>query len=61
VLKWATENGCRWDSQTCVEAAGRGDLEMLKWARERMSLGFRNNKCRSTWLSSLCLEVVVGE
>ena len=33
VLKWARENGCPWDqTEICDYAAGRGHLEVLKWA-----------------------------
>ena len=34
VLKWARENGCDWNSDTCSFAADNGHLEVLKWARE---------------------------
>ena len=34
VLKWARENGCEWNSNTCANAALNGHLEVLKWARE---------------------------
>jgi len=34
VLKWARENGCPWDEETCAYAAKGGHLEVLKWARE---------------------------
>ena len=34
VLKWARENGCPWDEETCWKAAERGHLEVLQWARE---------------------------
>ena len=34
ILKWARENGCPWDSNTCANAALNGHLEVLKWARE---------------------------
>ena len=34
MLKWARENGCPWDWETCASAAERGHLEVLKWARE---------------------------
>jgi hypothetical protein len=33
VLKWARENGCPWDVNTCRRAAAEGHLEVLKWAR----------------------------
>jgi hypothetical protein len=33
-LKWARENGCPWDEETCADAAEGGHLETLKWARE---------------------------
>ena len=33
-LKWARENGCDWDSWTCMYAAKNGHLNCLKWARE---------------------------
>ena len=34
VLKWARENGCPWNADTCSSAASGGHLEILKWARE---------------------------
>ena len=34
MLKWARENGCPWDEDTCANAAKGGHLEVLKWARE---------------------------
>jgi hypothetical protein len=33
VLKWARENGCPWNEDTCAYAAKGGHLEVLKWAR----------------------------
>jgi hypothetical protein len=33
VLKWARENDCPWDEETCMGAAWKGHLEVLKWAR----------------------------
>ena len=33
VLKWARENDCPWDEETCAGAAAHGHLEVLKWAR----------------------------
>ena len=33
-LKWARENDCPWDEETCTNAAEGGHLEVLKWARE---------------------------
>ena len=44
VLKWARENGCEWNSNTCANAAENGHLEVLKWARE--------NGCE--WNSNTC-------
>ena len=44
VLKWARENGCKWNSLTCAYAAENGHLNVLKWARE--------NGCE--WDSSTC-------
>ena len=32
MLKWARENGCPWDQDTCASRRG-GHLEVLKWAR----------------------------
>ena len=32
-LKWARENGCKWNSWTCRRAAENGHLDVLKWAR----------------------------
>jgi hypothetical protein len=34
VLKWARENDCPWDEETCACAAKGGHLEVLKWVRE---------------------------
>ena len=34
MLKWARENGCPWDEDTCLWAVKGGHLETLKWARE---------------------------
>jgi hypothetical protein len=34
ILKWARENGCPWDGQTCYFAAVFGRFELLRWARE---------------------------
>ena len=33
MLQWAHENGCPWDENTCVSAAKKGNLDILKWAR----------------------------
>jgi hypothetical protein len=30
ILKWARENGCSWDQQTCKEAYYNDNLETLK-------------------------------
>jgi len=45
VLKWARENGCPWDENTCLFAAEQGHLSVLKWA---VSAGCRWDlkKCR---------------
>ena len=34
ILKWARENGCKWDASTCTHAALGGHLDVLMWARE---------------------------
>ena len=34
MLKWARENGCPWNEETCEYAAKHSHLETLKWARE---------------------------
>ena len=34
MLKWARENKCPWNFDTCFWVAKRGHLEVLKWARE---------------------------
>ena len=34
MLKWARDNGCPWDEDTCAFAAEAGQLDALKWARE---------------------------
>lgn len=34
MLQWAQENGCDWDSWTCVNAAQGGHLNVLQWAVE---------------------------
>ena len=33
-LKYAHENGCEWDEDTCSEAALNGHLDCLKYAHE---------------------------
>jgi hypothetical protein len=50
VLRWARENGCPWNSNTCSSAANGGHFEILKWARE--------NGC--PWGSSTCAYAVKG-
>ena len=32
VLKFLRANGCSWDKDTCTIAAGRGELEVLRYA-----------------------------
>ena len=34
MLKYAHENGCLWDEDTCKEAASNNNLDILKYARE---------------------------
>ena len=34
MLKWARENGCPLDEETCEIAAKAGHLDVLRWARE---------------------------
>ena len=34
MLKYAHENGCPWNEDTCKEAAREGYLDVLKYARE---------------------------
>jgi hypothetical protein len=34
ILKWARENNCPWNKDTCSEAALFGHLEVLKWIRK---------------------------
>eukprot|EP01127_Copromyxa_protea_P004718 TRINITY_DN14548_c0_g1_i1.p1 TRINITY_DN14548_c0_g1~~TRINITY_DN14548_c0_g1_i1.p1 ORF type:complete len:404 (-),score=76.53 TRINITY_DN14548_c0_g1_i1:174-1361(-) len=34
LVKWARSNLCKFDVQTCVNAAASGSLELLKWLRE---------------------------
>ena len=33
-MKYAHENGCPWDADTCMEAAENGNLECLIYAHE---------------------------
>src|SRR5579872_7342747 len=33
VLKWGRLNNCKWDYDTCTNAAKNGHFEVLKWAR----------------------------
>jgi len=55
-LKYAHENGCNWNEQTCLNAATFGELECLKYAHENgcswdgdETTGFvvGDNRCRS--------------
>ena len=32
VEQWLHKNGCPWDEQTCIWAAGGGQLNCLQWA-----------------------------
>jgi hypothetical protein len=48
ILKWARENNCHWDEQTCADASTSGHLEILKWAFE--------NGC--PWDKNLYLNVI---
>ena len=34
-LKWLRENGCDWNSETCIAAAKGGHLSILQWARPK--------------------------
>lgn len=34
MLKWARENDCPWDENTCTVAAMMGHLDLVNWARE---------------------------
>ena len=34
MLRWARENGCHWNEQTCTAAAKGGHLNVLMWAIE---------------------------
>jgi hypothetical protein len=34
VLKYAHENGCPWNEETCSSAASNGHLDVLKYAHE---------------------------
>ena len=43
-LKWARQNGCYWNSNTCKIAAENGHLNCLQWARQ--------NGC--AWTSGTC-------
>jgi hypothetical protein len=43
-LKYAHENGCPWDEDTCMHAAWKGQLECLKYAHE--------NGCK--WNANTC-------
>jgi hypothetical protein len=50
ILKYAHENGCRWDGHTCEQAAGGGYLECLKYLHE--------NNC--PWNERTCNSAVKG-
>jgi hypothetical protein len=39
VLRWAWENGCPMDHQTCAQAAEGGHLDVLPWARASGCIG----------------------
>jgi hypothetical protein len=34
MLKWAHNNGCAWDKDTCLDAAQHDHLAVLQWAVE---------------------------
>ena len=50
VLKYAYENECPWDEQTCEWAARGGHLDVLKYAHE--------NEC--PWDEKTCMEAAEG-
>ena len=52
VLKWARENGCPWDEDTCARAAGAAISNRLQWARERLPVG-RVDARRAAWTATL--------
>lgn len=31
IRRWARENGCPWNTNTCTEAADAGHLDILQW------------------------------
>jgi len=45
VLKWAREQDCPWDEDTCARAAMGGHLEVLQWAREHHCPWDEGNTC----------------
>jgi len=47
VIQWLEEQGCRWDSSVCVVAAGKGHLEVIKWAtvKDRNRVDKRRTLC----------------
>src|SRR5207249_1163992 len=49
-LKYAHDNGCAWDEETCAYAAENGHLECLKYAHE--------NNC--PWNVSTCNSAAYG-
>ena len=52
VLRYAHENGCLWDEETCAAAAEGGHLNVLKYARK--------NGC--PWNKEACLQSIrLGE
>lgn len=43
LLKWANWHGCSWDELICSEAASSNrHLEVVKWAKKWMQLGFQH-------------------
>ena len=49
-LKYAHENGCPWDGETCSEAAENGHLECLKYARENGCPGSESSRATSSYI-----------
>jgi hypothetical protein len=50
MVQWLRDNGCPWDTNTCLAAARHGHLEVLQWAR--------SNGC--PWDRRLCLAIARG-
>ncbi len=59
IIKWAHENGCKWDFNTCRCAAND---EILKWACNMVVLGekyYDSRQLMYSWITNI-LSIIIS-